>query len=207
MKALQAVVLLAVACGCSDDASTGDAGAVPPDVGVGPCGVSGLGECRGDTFARCEGAEVVEQRCDEAGGRCARFEGYAACRVPAGASCRTVIDHGSHQHLVFDLCLAPGSACASGPDRGVCVADFGACVAADVGRCRGPHYVANCRAGQAVTVDCAAYGGRCDDAAQACVAIPEGGACDSTRRRCADGLECRLPTRRALFGRCEPTAP
>lgn len=202
-----ALSLVATAC-AGTPAATVDAGDdTSVDAAPGPCGVSSLGECVGDTLVRCEGVERVEQRCDAAGGRCARFQGYAACAVPTGASCRTVIDHGSHQHLVFDLCLAADAACASGDDTGVCLAGFGACTPADVGTCRDDHYVANCRAGQAVTVDCRDHGGRCDPTGAACVAIPEGRTCDTTRRRCATGLVCRLPTRRALFGRCERPAP
>jgi hypothetical protein len=188
--------------------------AVPPadaglDAGpeVGACGVSSYGECREGRFVRCEGAEVLEDDCPDAGGRCGFVGAYAVCTSPAGARCRTLIDHGSHQHLSFAFCEGAGVGCVSGPEEGVCRAGVGACAERDIGRCRGSLYLANCRGDQPIAIDCAAHGGRCDEAAMACVDVPRGGVCDTTRRRCAAGLECRLPFRRALFGRCEPPMP
>ena len=174
---------------------------------VGACGVSTLGECRSGSFVRCEGAETLTDDCVDAGGRCGFVGVYAVCAAPAGARCRTTIDHGSHQHLSFAFCDGAGVACVSGPEEGTCRAGVGACAERDIGRCRGALYLANCRGDQAIAIDCAAHGGRCDARAMACVEIPADGVCDTTRRRCAAGLECRLPFRRALFGRCQPPPP
>jgi len=182
-------------------------GGIDAGAEVGACGVATVGECRGSRFVRCEGAETLEDDCADAGGRCTFVGAYAACASPPGASCRSVIDHGSHQHLSFSFCEGTDTACVSLPTAGLCRAGVGGCTEQDIGRCRGDLYIANCRGGQAIAIDCAAHGGRCDGRAMACVGIPRGGLCDTLRRRCADGLTCRLPFRRALFGTCDDASP
>jgi hypothetical protein len=178
--------------------------ALPQDASpeVGACGVLTSGECRGAEFVYCEGSETITEDCADAGGGCAVREGSALCAFPPGARCRSVIDHGNHQHVTYGFCLGESAACVATPDDGRCVERAGACATSDVDTCRGARLVALCRLGQAVLLDCAAYGGRCDAAVRACVGIPLDGVCDTSRRRCATGLECRLPTRRALSGRC-----
>lgn len=199
-----ALTLLLLACE-SGPPSTGGGLDAGPEVGA--CGVSTFGECRGEHFVRCEGVELLDDDCGDAGGRCSFVGAFATCASPPGARCRTTIDHGSHQHLSFSFCEGAGTGCVSGPDDGVCRAGVGTCTERDIGRCRGALYVANCRGDQPIAIDCAAHGGRCDEAAMGCVGIPRGGVCDTVRRRCAEGLSCRLPFRRALFGVCEAPTP
>jgi len=206
MRLLRASNIFVLLSACAAEVPVTDGGSAAPSE-VGACGVSIFGVCREGRFVRCDGAETLVDDCGDAGGRCAFVGTYAVCASPVGASCRTVIDHGSHQHLSFSFCDGAGSACVATPEAARCRTAVGSCVEGDIGRCRGPLYLANCRGDQAIVVDCAAHGGRCDERARGCAAIPQGGVCDPTLRRCGAGLECRLPFRRALFGRCEPPPP
>lgn len=196
-RAAVPLVLLVLASCVEESALPYDAA---PEVGA--CGALASGECRDAQFVYCEGAETIVEDCADAGGGCAVREGSALCAFPPGGRCRTVIDHGNHQHVTYGFCLGESAACVATPDDGRCVERAGACTSRDVDTCRGARLVALCRLGQAVLLDCAAYGGRCDAAARACVGIPLDGVCDTSRRLCAAGLECRLPTRRSLSGRC-----
>ncbi|MBL8684105.1 MAG: hypothetical protein JNK05_33335 [Myxococcales bacterium] len=164
------------------------------EASLGACGLPSSGVCRGQTYGYCEGTEVVELDCASTGGRCASIAGadFVACLQPVGASCRTVVPHGSHSHLVFQYCDGPTAGCLQDREGGRCVADLGACVDTDIDSCRGQRIISNCRAGQAIAIDCASIGARCDAAARACVGVPLGAPCDRVRRRCAEGTSCQM---------------
>ncbi len=173
------------------------------EASVGACGLPSRGVCEGQTYRFCEGDEQVMLDCASTGGRCTALAGgeFVSCQQPVGASCRTVVPHGSHSHLLFQFCEGSGSGCLQDREGGRCVADLGACTMADIDTCRGARLITNCRVGQAIAIDCDAIGARCEAGARACVGVPLGAPCDRVRRRCVDGARCQM-NRGDITGTC-----
>jgi hypothetical protein len=203
---LCAITLSLAACG---DASTGASDAAvdraapaadvderPPGCGEVPRGYA----CAGTQLRFCEDGTASTLECprytDDAGvcrELSPRYGSY--CEVPVASPCRMAVPHGSHDHVYYAHCDAPGAGCVIRVTGGftfasACTAGLGACDPASPGRCEGDRLVVRCERGQPVAYDCTSFGARCDATQQTCAGVTEGNRCGATFT-CAPGLTCR----------------
>jgi hypothetical protein len=184
MKLARAVLTSAFfgfCCGLTPNAYAGvpdgnvDCSMVPPE-----------GECQGNVLVYCdEQAQAYTFDCSEVpGAMCTTISedwGYD-CAVAEGETC-------------FDgdagpvLCLGGDSACVIRGDQGLCETNIPPCDESEIGSCNGDELMADCYAGQALVIDCAAFGAS-SCAQGACVDLPEGSDCDGEVLLCAGGLTC-----------------
>jgi hypothetical protein len=178
-----------------------DAGA-GVDAGPEGCGdVTPQGECDGTVVTYCEQGvtpeEVISYDCgdrdfypDEST-TCSEVtaEYGVDCTVAAGGTCGYFDEN---DDFVWIFCRGDEPACLETSTTIACIENAGTCDDEAAPTCDGDLLSLACAATQPYVVDCASYGGSCDDAQDACTGLPAGATCDDAVLVCADGLDCQV---------------
>ncbi len=189
-----ALVCMLGLCGCYDDTDTGsgDGADVSDDVdAAASCSnTSARGRCDGSVLSRCVAGVIQSRDCATyfgVPGACVRVsEDYGfECAVETGQTCLFVLDD---ERPVTAFCADPGAGCVSEADGNACESDVGTCEESDIGTCRGERLVMGCNVGSPTLLDCADFGGTCDD--EQCVGLPADARCSEGVLVCGDGLVC-----------------